>query len=148
MTNGEAFHISHNGPMLRTTRWCEIKTTRYISHVDQMPPYTNRNTNDTFQNLYHKNFHGTAHMVSQRPNNWTSQHQYQITSCDPHHMTSQDPNHKTPRKRKSKTHKYGGIHGICILVKNAYASNCSIVAEFMSESVLWHYVSKSVLRYQ
>ena len=29
--------------------------------------------------------------------------------------------------RKSKSHKYGGIHGICILVKNAYASNCSVV---------------------
>ena len=26
--------------------------------------------------------------------------------------------------RKSKTHNYGGINGICILVKNAYASNC------------------------
>ena len=29
--------------------------------------------------------------------------------------------------RKSKTHKYGGIHGICILGKNAYTSNCSVV---------------------
>ena len=50
--------------------------------------------------------------------------------------------------RKSKTHKYGGIHGICILVKNAYASNCSVVTEFMSESVLWLHISKPVIGYE
>ena len=50
--------------------------------------------------------------------------------------------------RKSKTHKYGGIHGICILVKNAYASNCSVVTEFMSESVLWLHNSRPVIGYE
>ena len=49
--------------------------------------------------------------------------------------------------RKSKIHKYGGIHGICILVENAYASNCSVVTEFMSESVLWLHISKPVIMY-
>ena len=46
-----------------------------------------------------------------------------------------------------KTHKYGGIHGICIFVKNTNASKCTILTEFMSESVLWLHVSKSVLGY-
>ena len=50
--------------------------------------------------------------------------------------------------RKSKSHKYGGIHGICILVKNAYVSNCSVVTEFMSESVLWLHISESVIAYE
>ena len=50
--------------------------------------------------------------------------------------------------RKSKSHKYGGIHGICILVKNPYASNCSVVTEFMSESVLWLHINKSVIGYE
>ena len=49
--------------------------------------------------------------------------------------------------RKSKTHKYGGIHRICILVKNAYASNYSVVTKFMSESALWLHISKSVIGY-
>ena len=48
---------------------------------------------------------------------------------------------------KSKINKYGGIHGICVLVKNAYASNCSVVTEFMSESVLWLHISKPVIKY-
>ena len=34
------------------------------------------------------------------------------------------------------------------MVKNAYASNCSVVTEFMSESVLWLHISKSVIGYE
>ena len=43
MTNGEAFHISDNGRILRTTRnhgGARPKTTQYNSHTDQMPRYT------------------------------------------------------------------------------------------------------------
>ena len=50
--------------------------------------------------------------------------------------------------RKSKTHKCGGIHGICVLVMNAYASNCSVVTEFMSVSVVWLHISKPVIGYE
>ena len=50
--------------------------------------------------------------------------------------------------RKSKSHKYGGIHGISILVKNAYASNCSVVTYFWSESVVWLHISRSVIGYK
>ena len=50
--------------------------------------------------------------------------------------------------RKSKTHKNGGIHGICILAKNADASNCSAVTEFMSESVVLLHISKSLIGYE
>ena len=44
--------------------------------------------------------------------------------------------------------KYGAIHGRCILVKNVYASNCSVVTECMSESVLRLHISKSVIGYE
>ena len=50
--------------------------------------------------------------------------------------------------RLEKHSNIGGIHGICILVKNAYASNCSVVTEFMSESVLWLHISKPVIGYE
>ena len=42
--------------------------------------------------------------------------------------------------RKSKTHKYGCIHGICILVKVRLCFQLSELTEFMSESVLWLHI--------
>ena len=100
MTNGQTFHISDNERIFRTTRnhgGARATTTRYNSHTDQMPRYTNKNTNNTLQNLHHRISHGTSHMVSQRPNNMTSHHQHHIISHDTHHRTSQDPNHKIPQ---------------------------------------------------
>ena len=38
---------------------------------------------------------------------------------------------------KIKKHKYGGIHGICILVKAHLAINCHIIDTLSSESILW-----------
>ena len=35
-----------------------------------------------------------------------------------------------------------------MFVKNAYGSNCSVVTEFMSESVLWLHISKPVIVYE
>ena len=37
---------------------------------------------------------------------------------------------------------------ICIFVKNVYASDCSVVTDLMSESVLWRHVSNSVIVYE
>ena len=51
-------------------------------------------------------------------------------------------------QRKVKINKYGGIHRICILLKNTYASNCLVVTELMSESVLWLHISQSVIGYE
>ena len=48
-------------------------------------------------------------------------------------------------KKKCKTHKYGGIHGICILVKNQFAMNCTVIHEMTSESILWVHVTKHVI---
>ena len=108
MTNGEAFHISDNGRILRTTRnhgGARPNTTRYNSHTDQIPRYNNKNTNDTSQNLHHRISHGTSHMVPQRPNNRTSQHQQHHTILhDLHHSQSQDPKNKTPQDYPSITH--------------------------------------------
>ena len=108
MTNGEAFHISDNGRILRTTRnhgGARPKTTQYNSHTDQMPRYTSKNTNDTFQNLHHKISHGTSHMDPQRPNNRTSQHQqHHMISHDLHHRTSLDHKHETPQDYPSIAH--------------------------------------------
>ena len=108
MTNGEACDISDNGRILRTTRnhgGARPKTTQYNSHTDQMPRYTSKNTNDTFQTLLHKISHGTSHVDPQRPNNRTSQHQHHnMISHDLHHRTSQDHNHKTPQDYHSIVH--------------------------------------------
>ena len=48
-------------------------------------------------------------------------------------------------KKKCKTHKYGGIHGICILVKNKFAMNCTVIHEMTSESIVWIHVTKHVI---
>ena len=44
-------------------------------------------------------------------------------------------------------HMYGGIHGICILVEDSIATHCTIITDFVSESILWLYVDKNVLGY-
>ena len=41
---------------------------------------------------------------------------------------------------KIKKNKYGGIHGICILVKAHLAINCHIIDTLSSESILWPHV--------
>ena len=38
--------------------------------------------------------------------------------------------------RKSTQHKYGGIHGICIFMKQRIALNCAMLCDFISESIL------------
>ena len=41
--------------------------------------------------------------------------------------------------------RYGGIHGICILVKEHIAIHCHSMDTFSSESILWLYINKNVL---
>ena len=49
--------------------------------------------------------------------------------------------------KKHKKHKHGGIHGICIFIREHIASNCTIINEFLSESILWLHVKNTVLGY-
>ena len=49
--------------------------------------------------------------------------------------------------RKSTQHKYGGIQGICIFVKERIALNCVMLCDFISESILWLYVNDKVMGY-
>ena len=46
-----------------------------------------------------------------------------------------------------KKHKYGGIHGICILVKAHIAINCHSIDTLSSESIVWLHVNNKVLGY-
>ena len=39
--------------------------------------------------------------------------------------------------RKSKRHKYGGIHGICVFMKEHIALHCCTITTLDSESTLW-----------
>ena len=48
---------------------------------------------------------------------------------------------------KKKKHKYGGIHGICILVKDHLAINCHSIDTISSESIVWLHVNNKVLGY-
>ena len=50
-------------------------------------------------------------------------------------------------QKKSKSHRYGGIHGLCIFIKQNIATFCKILNDFTSESILWIYVKKHVLGY-
>ena len=47
----------------------------------------------------------------------------------------------------SKTHRYGGIHGLCIFVKEHIAVNCSIIHDLVSELILWIFVIKIISGY-
>ena len=49
--------------------------------------------------------------------------------------------------RKSTQHKYGGIHGICIYVKERIALKCAMMCDFISEFILWFYVNDKVMGY-
>ena len=50
-------------------------------------------------------------------------------------------------ERKCKSHRYGGIHGLCIFIKKCIAPHCSILKDLASESILWIYVKNVVLGY-
>ena len=50
--------------------------------------------------------------------------------------------------RKIKKHKYGGIHGICILIKENISCHFSMINSLLSESILWVHVSPVVLGYE
>ena len=39
--------------------------------------------------------------------------------------------------KKLERHKYGGIHGICVFIKERISHHCTIIDNFVSESVLW-----------
>ena len=46
--------------------------------------------------------------------------------------------------KKNKKHKHGGIHGICVFIREHIAHNCTIIDKFVSESVLWIHLNKNV----
>ena len=37
----------------------------------------------------------------------------------------------------NKSHRYGGIHGLCILVRNSLAKHCKIINDLTSDSIIW-----------
>ena len=51
-------------------------------------------------------------------------------------------------ERKCKKHKYGGIHGICVLVKKKYSKYIHTVQETCSESILWLKVDKEAFGHE
>ena len=46
--------------------------------------------------------------------------------------------------KKFERHKYRGIHGICVFIKERISHNCTIIDNFVSESVLWIHFNKNV----
>ena len=46
--------------------------------------------------------------------------------------------------KKNKKHKHGGIHGICVFIRQNIAHNCTIIDKFVSESVLWIHLNKNI----
>ena len=65
-------------------------------------------------------------------------------SVDEHDIKEYKCFSMSPRIKK---HKYGGIHGICILVKAHHAINCHIIDTLSSESILGLHVNNKVLGY-
>jgi hypothetical protein len=49
------------------------------------------------------------------------------------------------KKTTCKSHRYGGIHGLCILVKEDIAPHCEIVDECNSNSILWIKLNKQAI---
>ena len=47
-------------------------------------------------------------------------------------------------QKRNKKHKYGGIHGICIFVKEDIALNCTIIDNFLSESIFWLHMKPNI----
>ena len=48
--------------------------------------------------------------------------------------------------KKCNSHKYGGIHGICVFVKENVDINCFIVESLESESIVWLHITYSILK--
>ena len=46
--------------------------------------------------------------------------------------------------KKLERHKYGGIHGSCVFIKDRILHHCTIIDNFVSESVLWIHFNKNV----
>ena len=46
--------------------------------------------------------------------------------------------------KKLERHKYGGIHGISVFIKERISYHCTIIDNFVSESVLWINFNKNV----
>ena len=51
-------------------------------------------------------------------------------------------------QKKDKKHKYGGIHGIGLLVKKKYYHEIAIINNGLSENVLWIKLNKSILGFE
>ena len=45
--------------------------------------------------------------------------------------------------KKLKIHKYGGIHSICVFIKECISHHCTIINNFVSESVVWIHFNKN-----
>ena len=43
-----------------------------------------------------------------------------------------------------KRNKYGGIHGICVFIKERIPHHCTIIDNFVSESVLWKHFNTHI----
>ena len=43
------------------------------------------------------------------------------------------------------THTYGGVHGICIIIKNNLVKHVTIIEEKQSSHVLWMHINKKAL---
>ena len=48
-------------------------------------------------------------------------------------------------KKNNKSYRYGGIHGLCILVKKRLSKHCTIITDLTSDSILWLLIDKHVL---
>ena len=51
-------------------------------------------------------------------------------------------------ERKNKSHKFGGIHGICVLVKKHLVRFISVVSVTSNENVLWFKLDKGAYNYE
>ena len=51
-------------------------------------------------------------------------------------------------QKLSRNHKYGGIHGICIIFSDVIYNNSDLVADTRSESTLWLRINKEILGFE
>ena len=51
-------------------------------------------------------------------------------------------------QKLSRNHKYGGIHGICIILSDVIYNNSDLVANTRSESTLWIRISREILCFE
>ena len=47
----------------------------------------------------------------------------------------------------NKSRRFGGVHGLCILVKKNIAKHCTIISDTISDSTLWLLIDKHVLSF-